>query len=66
MQSTAKKMEQLNEVGKFILLLLKANNYRPVPGMLWLEKEMFLLQNLYPDLAEETDFEPYLMDHTVK
>ena len=61
MQSRNEKIEQLNEVHRFILLLLRANRFKPIPGALWLQKEMFLLQNVFPHLAEETDFEPYLM-----
>lgn len=61
MESRNEKIEQLNEVDRFILLLLRANHSKPVPGALWLQKEMFLLQDVFPNLAEETDFEPYLM-----
>lgn len=61
MESRNEKIEQLNEVDRFILLLLRANRSKPVPGALWLQKEMYLLQNVFPSLAEEADFEPYLM-----
>lgn len=54
-------INQLNEVDKFILLLLKANNEKPVPGALWLQKELFLLQNIFPRLADETDFDSYFL-----
>lgn len=55
------KIAQLNEVDRFILLLLGAKNSEPVPGPIHLQKEMFLLQNMFPNLAEETDFEPYFL-----
>lgn len=61
MESENEKLDQLNEVDRFILLLLRANNSKPIPGALWLQKEMYLLQNVFPNLAEETDYEPYLM-----
>ena len=51
----------MNVVDKFILLLLRAKDAQPLPGGLWLQKEMFLLQNLFSDLHDETDFEPYFL-----
>jgi uncharacterized protein YwgA len=61
MEEIKEKMAQLNEVSRFILLLLRANEAKPIPGPLWLQKEIFLLQEVFPDLAKEVDFEPYLM-----
>lgn len=55
------KIAQLNEVDRFILLLLGAKKSEPVPGPIHLQKEMFLLQNMFPELADETDFEPYFL-----
>jgi predicted HTH domain antitoxin len=55
------KIEQLNEVDRFILLLLRAKQSKAIPGAIWLQKEMFLLQNVFPSLADETDFEPYFL-----
>jgi hypothetical protein len=55
------KIEQLNEVDKFILLLLGAKDSEPVPGQIHLQKEMYLLQNVFPQLQDETDFEPYFL-----
>lgn len=55
------KFEPLNDVDKFILLLLGAKNYESVPSHLHLQKEMYLLQNLFPELADQTDYEPYLL-----
>jgi uncharacterized protein YwgA len=61
MEGINEKTSQLNEISKFILLLLRASDTKPIPGALWLQKEMFLLQNVFSKLAEEADFEPYLM-----
>jgi uncharacterized protein YwgA len=61
MEQINEKIAQLNEVSKFILLLLAAKAAEPIPGPLWLQKEMFLLQDVFPNLAEQLDFEPYLM-----
>ena len=58
---TNAKIQQLNNVDKFILLLLGAKNYEYVPGPLHLQKEMFLLQNLFTKLADDTDYEPYFL-----
>lgn len=58
---TSESIEYLNNVDKFILLLLDAKNAEPVPGPLHLQKEMYLLQNLFPKLAAETDYEPYML-----
>ena len=52
---------QINEVSRFILLLLGAKGGIPIPGPLWLQKEMLLIQDAIPSLADELDFEPYLM-----
>ena len=61
MEETDEIIAQLNEVSKFILLLLRTSNAEPIPGPLWLQKEMFLLQEVFANLADEVDFEPYLM-----
>ena len=55
------KFESLNYVDKFILLLLAAKNYESIPSSLHLQKEMYLLQNLFAELADETDYEPYFI-----
>jgi len=55
------KIDLLNNVNKFILLLLGARDYAPVSGEIYLQKEMFLLQNLFPVLKDETDYRPYLL-----
>ena len=57
----SEKVEHINEVDRFILLLLGAKDSESVPGHLYLQKEIYLLQNLFPNLASETDYEPYLM-----
>ena len=61
MSEIDEKIAQLNEVDKFILLLLGAKNFEPIPGPIHLQKEMYLLQNVFPSLAEETGYEPYLL-----
>ena len=55
------RVEQLNTVGKFVLLLLGANDSEPVPSNIHFQKEMYLLQKLFPELADETDYEPYFL-----
>ena len=55
------KIAELNEVDKFILLLLGAKNKEPIPGPIHLQKEMFILSNLFPVLDDETDYEPYFL-----
>ena len=55
------KIEQLNYVDKFILLLLGAKNSESIPGPIHLQKEMYVLQNLFTELADETDYEPYFL-----
>ena len=52
------KIGQLNRVDRFILLLLGAKNAEPVPGPTHLQKEMYLLRNLFPELADEAGYEP--------
>ncbi|MEM3008184.1 MAG: hypothetical protein QXI71_04445 [Candidatus Bathyarchaeia archaeon] len=61
MAAIHEKIEQLNEVDKFILLLLGEKDFEPVPGQIHLQKEMYLLQNVFPQLQDETDFESYLL-----
>jgi hypothetical protein len=54
-------MENLTETQKYTLLLLSANNYEPVRGKLWFQKELFLLAKNNDELAEQTDFEADFM-----
>lgn len=61
MEQINEKIAQLNEVSRFILLLLATKANEPIPGPLWLQKEMFSLQDVFSSLAEQLDFEPYLM-----
>lgn len=58
---TSEKMACLNKVDRFIMLLAGAKESESIPGRLHLQKEIYLLQRLFPDLATETDYEPYLM-----
>ena len=55
------KIEQLNYVDQFILLLLGAKNSESIPSPTHLQKEMYVLQNLFTELADETDYEPYFL-----
>lgn len=55
------KIDSLNEVDRFVLLMLAASEYKPIPGPLWLQKEMYLIQKAIPRLAEEIEYESYLM-----
>lgn len=54
-------LENLTETQKYTLLLLSANNYEPVKGKLWFQKELFLLAKNSDELAEQTDFEADFM-----
>ena len=58
MSKITEKIKQLNNVDKFILLLLDAKDSEPIPGSMHLQKEMYLLQNVFPELANEMDYEP--------
>ncbi len=46
----------LSATQKYMILLLSANDFEPVKGKTWLQKELFLITNNIPEL-EETDFE---------
>ncbi len=61
MSIITEKLDQLNLVDKFILLLLDAKNSEPIPGPLYLQKEMYLLQNVFPELEAEINYEPYFL-----
>ena len=54
----AEKMHRLNTVGKFILLLAGAQQFRPIPDKMHLQKEMYLLQRMFPELGDEAGYEP--------
>lgn len=55
------KIAQLNEVDRFIMLLVGAKESESIPGPLHLQKEIYLLQKLFPNLATETGYESYFM-----
>jgi uncharacterized protein YwgA len=57
----SKIMENINIVGRFILLLAGSKQSAPIPGPIHLQKEMFLLERVFPELEQETDFEPYFL-----
>jgi hypothetical protein len=53
--------ENLTETQKYTLLLLSANNFEPIKGKLWYQKELFLLSKNNEGLVEDADFEPDFM-----
>jgi len=53
--------ENLTETQKYALLLLSANNFEPIKGKLWYQKELFLLSKNNEELADDADFEPDFM-----
>ena len=55
---------RLNTLGKFVVLLAGARQCEPVPGMVHLQKEMYLLQKLFPELAGQAGYEPRLGPHS--
>jgi hypothetical protein len=46
---------------KYSILLLNANNNEPITGKIWFQKELFLISENIPRLADETDFQEDLM-----
>ncbi len=54
-------LENLTDTQKYILLLLSSNDFEPVKGKLWFQKELFLLAKNSDELAEQTDFEADFM-----
>jgi predicted HTH domain antitoxin len=54
-------LENLTETQKYTLLLLSANNFEPIRGKLWFQKELFLLAKNSDELAEQADFEADFM-----
>lgn len=54
-------LKDLSPVQKYILVLLRSNNFESIKGNLWLQKELFLLSQTYDDLKEESEFEPYFL-----
>ncbi|HKZ58754.1 MAG TPA: UPF0175 family protein [Candidatus Thermoplasmatota archaeon] len=53
-------LEGLDLLQRYLLALLAANNGAHIPAKLWLQKELFLLSLLRPNLARQADFVPYL------
>lgn len=68
MSKVSDEIEYLNEVDKFILLLLGTKNAEPVRSTIHLQKEMYFMHNVFPELANELGYTPYLFgpfSHTV-
>ena len=61
MKKHEKILKDLSPVQKYILVLLRSNNFESIKGNLWLQKELFLLSQTYDDLKEESEFEPYFL-----
>lgn len=55
------EIERLNEVDRFLILLVGAKEYESIPDTIHLQKGIYLLQKIFPDLAAETDYKPYFM-----
>ncbi len=54
-------LRDLTLTQKYIVVLLGANDFRPVKGSLWLQKELFALSKMFDDLREESGFEAYFL-----
>jgi len=52
---------RLTSVQRFAVLLAGANQASPIPGKLWLQKEMFLLSKSIPELWPDLGYEPALL-----
>jgi predicted HTH domain antitoxin len=57
---------ELEPIEKYFLLLLYATDStqkfaQPIRGKTWLQKQMFLLSKIVPSLADETDYNAYIM-----
>lgn len=50
-------IEDLSLTQKVSILLLGANNFQPVKGKKWFQKELFLISQNIEELKEEADFE---------
>ncbi|MFH1972664.1 MAG: UPF0175 family protein [archaeon] len=50
-------LENMSELQKYIVLLLKANNRELIKGNTWFQKELFLISKNIPSVAEEASFE---------
>ena len=64
MSEITEKAYRLDTLGKFVVLLAGARQCEPVPGMVHLQKEVYLLQKLFPELAGQAGYEPRLGPHS--
>jgi predicted HTH domain antitoxin len=58
--------EDLEPIERYLLMLLYSSDSsekfaQPLKGKTWLQKEMFLLSQLIPELESETEYDPHLM-----
>jgi predicted HTH domain antitoxin len=58
MDKYARLEDDLSLTQKISVLLLGANDFKPIKGKLWFQKELFLIAQNIPELDEETEFEP--------
>jgi uncharacterized protein YwgA len=53
-----KILKKLTATERYAILLLGANNYEPVRGSTWYQKELFLISKNVKTLEESADFKP--------
>lgn len=60
---TSALVSQLDKIERFFFMLLYApidgSLFVPVKGETWLQKEMYALSRIFPDIEEDTGFEAY-------
>lgn len=54
-------MKGLNTVDQFVLLLARAGHDSPIPGRLFLQKEVYALSKRVPSLSSELGFDAHLL-----
>lgn len=59
MADIKKLYENLDVIQKLVIFLVHLIN-QPIPGKLWLQKELFLIAKNIPKLQEEIDYSPHL------
>ena len=59
MEEAKSVMEDMSELQKGIVLLLKSKNNAPIRGDGWFQKELFLIARNVNEIGEEASFHPY-------
>ena len=59
MEEVKSVMEDMSELQKCIVLLLKSKNNAPIRGDRWFQKELFLIAKNVNEIEEEASFHPY-------